>query len=123
MAPSVTIWGSGTPKREFLYVDDMAAASVFVMNLPQASYEAQTQPMQSQINVGYGSDITIAELAKAVGQAVGFTGRIDFDPSKPDGTLRKLMDSRRLNAMGWQAKMGLAQGLSFAYQAFLKQNP
>ncbi len=120
-APSVTIWGSGTPKREFLYVDDMAAASVFVMNLPKATYEAQTQPMQSQINVGYGSDITIAEVAQAVGQAVGFTGRIDFDPSKPDGTPRKLMDSSRLNALGWAANVGLQEGLALAYQDFLKK--
>jgi GDP-L-fucose synthase len=120
-APSVTIWGSGTPKREFLYVDDMAAASVFVMNLPKATYEAQTQPMQSQINVGYGSDITIAEVAQAVGRAVGFTGRIDFDPSKPDGTPRKLMDSGRLNALGWRAHTNLTQGLSLAYQDFLKK--
>ena len=119
-APSVTIWGSGTPKREFLYVDDMAAASVFVMNLPKASYEAQTQPMQSQINVGYGSDITIAEVAQAVGRAVGFAGRIDFDPSKPDGTPRKLMDSSRLNALGWHAHIDLTQGLSLAYQDFLQ---
>ena len=120
-APSVTIWGSGTPKREFLYVDDMAAASVFVMNLSKTSYRAQTQPMQSQINVGYGADITIAEVAQAVGQAVGFTGRIDFDPSKPDGTPRKLMDSSRLNALGWQARMGLEEGLTLAYQDFLKK--
>jgi GDP-L-fucose synthase len=116
---SVTIWGSGTPKREFLYVDDMAAASVFVMNLPKANYEAQTQPMQSQINVGYGTDITIAEVAQAVGRAVGFAGRIEFDPSKPDGTPRKLMDSSRLNALGWHAHIDLAQGLSLAYQDFL----
>jgi GDP-L-fucose synthase len=120
MAPSVTIWGSGTPRREFLYVDDMAAASVFVMNLPQTTYEAQTQPMQSQINVGYGSDITIAELAQSVGQAVGFTGCIDFDHSKPDGTPRKLMDSSRLNAMGWRAHIDLEQGLTLAYRDFLK---
>ena len=119
-APSVTIWGSGTPRREFLYVDDMAAASVFVMNLSKATYEAQTQPMQSQINVGYGSDITIAELAQAVGRAVGFSGRIDFDPSKPDGTPRKLMDSGRLNAMGWHAHTDLTQGLTLAYQDFLQ---
>ena len=119
-APSVTIWGSGTPKREFLYVDDMAAASVFVMNLPKATHEAQTQPMQSQINVGYGSDVTIAELAQAVGRAVGFSGRIDFDSSKPDGTPRKLMDSSRLNAMGWHAHTDLARGLSLAYQDFLQ---
>ena len=121
-ASSVTIWGSGTPKREFLYVDDMAAASVFVMNLPKATYEAQTQPMQSQINVGYGSDITIAELAQAVGRAVGFSGRIEFDPSKPDGTPRKLMDSSRLNAMGWHAKFSLEEGLSLAYHDFLQHH-
>lgn len=122
-APSVTIWGSGTPRREFLYVDDMAAASVFVMNLPQVIYAAHTQAMQSQINVGCGQDITIAELAQAIGRAVGYQGSIEFDPSKPDGTPRKLMDSSRLNALGWQAKVGLEQGLSLAYQDFRKQNP
>ena len=118
-APSVAIWGSGTPKREFLYVDDMAAASVFVMNLPKATYEAQTRPMQSQINAGHGSDISIAELAQAVGKTVGFTGRIEFDPGKPDGTPRKLMDSGRLNALGWHAKFSLTEGLSRAYLDFL----
>jgi GDP-L-fucose synthase len=117
-APSVTIWGSGTPKREFLYVDDMAAASVHVMNLDKAIYEAHTQPMQSHINVGYGEDITIAEVAQAVSQAVGYTGRIELDPSKPDGAPRKLMDSSRLNALGWQAKTCLEVGLKRAYQDF-----
>ncbi len=117
-APCVTIWGTGTPRREFLYVDDMAAASVFVMNLSQATYQAQTLPMQSQINVGYGDDITIAEVAQAVGRAVGYQGVIDFDPSKPDGTPRKLMDSSRLNALGWHAKVGLQEGLALAYEDF-----
>ena len=118
-APSVTIWGSGTPKREFLYVDDMAAASVHVMNLDKAIFEAHTQPMQSHINVGYGQDITIAEVAQAVSQAVGYAGRIELDPSKPDGAPRKLMDSSRLNALGWHAKVDLAQGLALAYQDFI----
>ncbi|MDI1246515.1 MAG: GDP-L-fucose synthase [Rhodoferax sp.] len=115
-APEVAIWGSGTPRREFLYVDDMAAASVFVMQLPLATYQAHTQPMLSHINVGYGSDITIAELARAVGQAVGYQGNISFDISKPDGAPRKLMDSKRINALGWQAKVSLEDGLSRAYQ-------
>lgn len=119
-APTVTIWGTGTPRREFLYVDDMAAASVHVMNLPKATLDAHTQPMQSHINVGYGDDITIAQLAQAVSQAVGYQGNIDFDPSKPDGTPRKLMDSSRLNALGWQAKVALEQGLMQAYQDFLQ---
>jgi GDP-L-fucose synthase len=118
-APAVTIWGSGTPRREFLYVDDMAAASVFVMNLPKATLDAHTQPMQSHINVGCGSDITIKELALAVGQTVGYQGAIDFDTSKPDGSPRKLMDSSRLNALGWQAQVGLEVGLAAAYQDFL----
>ena len=121
-APTVTIWGSGTPKREFLYVDDMAAASVFVMNLPKAVYDQHTAPMQSQINVGFGSDITIAELANAVSKAIGYQGNIDFDPTQPDGAPRKLMDSNRLNALGWQAKVNLEQGLAFAYQEFVQQN-
>jgi GDP-L-fucose synthase len=120
-APTVTIWGSGTPKREFLYVDDMAAASVHVMNLDKAIYEAHTQPMQSHINVGYGEDITIAEVAQAVSQAVGYTGRIELDPSKPDGAPRKLMDSSRLNALGCQAKVSLQDGLFSAYQDFQKK--
>ena len=121
-APTVTIWGSGTPKREFLFVDDMAAASVFVMNLPKATLAAHTQPMQSHINVGFGTDITIKELAMAVGQAVGYAGTIDFDTTKPDGAPRKLMDSSRLNALGWQAQVGLEQGLAQAYQDFVRQH-
>lgn len=117
-APTVTIWGSGTPRREFLYVDDMAAASVFIMNLPKATLDAHTQPMQSQINVGFGDDITIKELALAVGKTVGYQGVIDFDTSKPDGSPRKLLNSRRLNALGWQAQVGLGAGLASAYQDF-----
>jgi GDP-L-fucose synthase len=117
-APTVTIWGSGTPRREFLYVDDMAAASVFVMNLPKTTLDAHTQPMQSHINVGFGSDVTIQELALAVGKTVGYQGAIDFDTSKPDGAPRKLMDSSRLNALGWQAQVGLEAGLATAYQDF-----
>jgi GDP-L-fucose synthase len=120
-APTVSIWGSGTPKREFLYVDDMAAASVFVMNLPKAVYDQHTTPMQSQINVGFGSDITIAELAHAVSKSVGFQGNIDFDSTQPDGAPRKLLDSTRLNALGWQAKVNLEQGLALAYQDFIQK--
>jgi len=119
-APTVTIWGSGTPKREFLYVDDMAAASVFVMNLDQPTYQANTSPMCSHINVGFGSDVTIAEVAQAVSRAVGYQGAITFDPTQPDGSPRKLMDSSRLNALGWQAKIHLEQGLALAYQDFLE---
>src|SRR5665647_363427 len=118
-APTVTIWGSGTPKREFLYVDDMAAASVFVMNLPKAVYDQHTSPMLSHINVGYGSDITIAQLAQAVSTAVGFQGNIDFDLTQPDGSPRKLMDSTRLNTLGWHAMVSLKQGLALAYQLSL----
>ena len=117
-APTVTIWGSGTPRREFLYVDDMAAASAFVMNLPKATLDAHTQPMQSHINVGFGDDISIKELALAIGKTVGYQGVIDFDNSKPDGSPRKLMDSRRLNALGWHAQVGLEAGLVSAYASF-----
>jgi GDP-L-fucose synthase len=120
-APTVTIWGSGTPRREFLYVDDMAAASAFVMNLPKATLDAHTQPMQSHINVGSGDDISIKELALAIGKTVGYQGVIDFDNSKPDGSPRKLMDSSRLNALGWQAQVGLKAGLAAAYQDFMSQ--
>ena len=119
-APEVVIWGTGTPRREFLYVDDMAAASVFVMQLDKATYDSQTEPMQSHINVGYGSDVMIAELAKSVGTAVGYQGTISFDATKPDGAPRKWMDSSRLNNLGWNAKVNLATGLSTAYEDFLE---
>jgi GDP-L-fucose synthase len=118
-APNVSIWGTGTPRREFLYVDDMAAACVHVMNLPQATYSQHTQPMLSHINVGCGEDITIGEVAQAIANTVGYTGQITFDSRKPDGTPRKLMDSSRLNALGWQAEIGLEQGLAMAYQDYL----
>jgi GDP-L-fucose synthase len=121
-APSVTIWGTGTPRREFLYVDDMAAASVHVMNLPQAIYAQHSQPMLSHINVGCGQDLTILEVAQAVARTVGYTGQIHTNPSKPDGTPRKLMDSSRLNALGWQAQVTLEAGLQAAYKDFLRNS-
>ena len=119
-ADKVTIWGTGTPSREFLYVDDMASASVHVMNLPKATYDQHTTPMQSHINVGYGSDISIAGLAQAVGQVVGYQGTIDFDTSKPDGAPRKLMNSARLHSLGWHPTMQLHNGLAAAYQDFVR---
>jgi len=119
-APEVVIWGTGSPRREFLYVDDMAAASVFVMELDKKTYDQQTDPMQSHINVGFGSDVTIAELAKAVGQAVGYGGSISFDVSKPDGAPRKWMDSTRLSALGWTTKVDLRSGIESTYADFLK---
>ena len=117
--PEVVIWGTGTPRREFLYVDDMAAASVFVMELDKKTYDQQTEPMQSHINVGFGTDVTIAELATAVGEAVGYQGKISFDTSKPDGSPRKWMDSSRLNKLGWNAQVGLEKGLKKAYAGFV----
>jgi GDP-L-fucose synthase len=119
---SVTIWGSGTPRREFLYVDDMASASVHVMNLPQPKYTQYTQPMLSHINVGCGADVTILDVAQAVASTVGYTGLIQTDPTKPDGTPRKLMDSTRLNALGWQAQVRLETGLKAAYEDFLARH-
>jgi GDP-L-fucose synthase len=118
-AQSVAIWGTGTPKREFLFVDDMAAASEHVMNLPKPTYDQHTNPMLSHINVGYGSDVSIDEAAQTIAQVVGYTGAVTFDTSKPDGTPRKWMDSSRLNSLGWQAKVPLRQGLTQAYQDFL----
>ena len=119
-ASSVTIWGTGTPRREFLYVDDMAAASVHVMSLPRDAYERNTNPMLSHINVGCGHDITIRELAEAIRRTVGYSGEISFDSSKPDGPLRKLMDSSRLNDLGWHPRIALEQGLQLAYADFKK---
>jgi GDP-L-fucose synthase len=120
-APEVVIWGSGSPRREFLYVDDMAAASIHVMQLPADTYRAQTQPMLSHINVGCGEDLTIFELAQLVARTVGYAGRIVTDPTKPDGTPRKLMDSTRLQALGWKPQVDLARGLQLAYHDFLKE--
>lgn len=115
----VTIWGTGTPRREFLHVDDMADASLFVMDLDRAEYDAATQPMLSHINVGYGTDVSIAELAQLVAKATGFSGEIDFDPSKPDGTKQKLMDVGRLKSMGWTAGTSLEEGIRSTYQWFV----
>ena len=120
-APEVLIWGTGTPKREFLYVDDMAAASVFVMQLDKATYDAQTQPMQSHINVGFGDDISIGELAQHVAKVTGYQGKIGFDASKPDGSPRKLMGSTLLNQLGWSPQVQLEQGLKNAYAQMLTQ--
>lgn len=120
-APEVVIWGTGTPRREFLYVDDMATASVFVMNLDKHVYDRDTEPMQSHINVGFGTDITIAELASAIGSAVGYQGKISFDSSKPDGPPRKLMNSSKLNQLGWAPKVDLIKGLKEAYKEFILQ--
>ena len=120
--PEVLIWGTGTPLREFLCVDDMAAASVFVMNLDKSIYEKHTLPMLSHINVGAGHDLTIDALAKIIADVVGYKGKIDFDRTKLDGSPRKLMDSTRLNNLGWYAKVKLEDGLALAYQDFLKTN-
>ena len=118
-APSVPIWGTGTPRREFLYVDDMAAASLYVMHLPKPLYEKHTQPMQSHINVGSGSDVTISELAQHIAHTVGYVGLITFDATKPDGAPRKWMDSSRLNALGWRPQINLEHGLANAYEDFV----
>jgi GDP-L-fucose synthase len=120
-APEVVIWGTGTPKREFLYVDDMAAASVFVMRLDKEAYDFHTEPMLSHVNVGFGRDITIHELASAVCQVTGFYGNIIFDQSKPDGVPKKLMNSHKIMEMGWRSQTDLCEGLRLAYDDFLKQ--
>ena len=116
---SVVVWGTGKPMREFLHVDDMAAASVFVMNLDREAYHNNTQEMLSHINVGTGVDCTIAELAFTLANVIGFKGEIVFDTTKPDGTPRKLMDVSRLKAMGWEAKTSLQEGLAETYQWFV----
>lgn len=119
--PSVTVWGSGRPKREFLYVNDMAQACVFVMNLGNDTYRAHTQPMLSHINVGTGEDCTIAELAYTIAEVVDYQGDIVFDTTKPDGTPRKLLDVSRIHSMGWRAKTSLKEGLHKTYSWYLEQ--
>jgi len=114
----VVVWGSGTPRREFLYVDDMADAALFVMDLPKEVYAANTRPMLSHINVGTGQDISIAELAEAVARVTGFRGRIAFDSSRPDGAPRKLMDISRLAEMGWRARTPFEEGLRKTYESY-----
>jgi len=116
----VEIWGTGTPRREFLHVDDMAEASLFVLDLPKSDYDAGTSPMLSHINVGCGTDISILGLAQIVAKITGYNGRIITDATKPDGAPRKLMDVTRLKSMGWQAKIALGDGLSETYSWFLQ---
>ncbi|MFH4477975.1 MULTISPECIES: GDP-L-fucose synthase [Vibrio harveyi group] len=115
----VVVWGTGTPMREFLYVDDMAAASVHVMELDSETYQANTQPMLSHINVGTGVDCTIREMAETMSKVVGFEGEVVFDITKPDGTPRKLMDVSRLSDLGWRYQVDLEVGLTKTYQWFL----
>jgi GDP-L-fucose synthase len=118
----VAIWGSGNSMREFLFVDDMAAASVYLMNLDKGIYDQYTQPMLSHVNVGYGSDLTIKELAQTISEVVGYQGDITFDISKPDGVDRKLLDSGRLCSLGWQKQVNLRDGLTKAYQDYFENN-
>ena len=118
-AKEIVIWGSGRPMREFLYVDDMAAASVHVMELADEPYSKNTQPMLSHINVGTGVDCTIRELAETIAKVTGFKGDLVFDTTKPDGTPRKLLDTSRLTALGWQPEIDLKQGLQMAYDWFV----
>ena len=116
----VVVWGSGNPMREFLYVEDMAEACIFVMNLASLDYQQHTQPMLSHVNVGTGQDCTIKTLAQTIAKVTGFAGRIIFDATKPDGTPRKLLDVSRINSMGWQASTSLEEGLSKTYAWFLQ---
>lgn len=119
-APEVVVWGTGLPKREFLFVDDLARAAVHVMALSRATYLKSVSPMCSHLNVGFGSDVSIYELASEISRIVGFGGAIKFDPSKPDGTPKKLMSSMRIKKLGWQPQIGLEQGLRISYEKFLE---
>ena len=119
-APVVKAWGTGKPMREFLYVDEMAEASIFVMNLDNATYQRETESMLSHINVGTGIDCTIEELTETVAKVIGYQGRIQWDATKPDGTPRKLMDVSRLERLGWKAKTSLEEGLTMSYEWFLE---
>lgn len=115
----MVIWGTGNPRREFLHVDDMAAASLFVLGLDRATYEANTRPMQSHINVGTGDDVAILDLARLVARIIGYQGQIAPDASRPDGTARKLLDVSRLADMGWTATIGLEDGIATTYRWYL----
>lgn len=119
-ATGVTVWGSGKAMREFLHVDDMASASLHVLNLDKEKYQSFTEPMLSHLNVGTGTDVTILELAETIRNVVGFQGEIYWDCTKPDGTPRKLMDTSKLHSLGWQAQIGLEEGLRATYQWFVK---
>ena len=121
-APHVTVWGTGTPCREFLFVDDMARACIHVMDMDHATWSACTHPMQRLLNVGFGSDISIADLARMVARVVGYEGEIVFDPARPDGAPRKLLDSSRLQQLGWRPAVHLEQGLALAYSDFVAQS-
>jgi nucleoside-diphosphate-sugar epimerase len=118
-AEEVEVWGSGRPRREFLHVDDLADACLHVITLPQDEYRANVEPMNSQINVGCGEDVSIAELAEIIGNVVGFNGRIRYNSEFPDGTPRKLMDVSKLASLGWQAKINLEDGVASTYEWFL----
>ena len=118
---TLEVWGTGTPRREFLNVDDLADACLFVMNLSNEIYQTQTQPMLSHLNIGVGEDISIRELAELIARVVGFEGELVFDISKPDGTPRKLLDVSRLKNLGWQAKISLEEGIRNTYRWYLQQ--
>lgn len=120
--PNVTIWGTGKPKREFLYVDDMASASVHLMNLDKEIYDKNTSEMCGHVNAGSGEDLTIKELAEILKQVINYKGEIKFDPSKPDGSPRKFMDSNLLNSLGWKPNIDLKEGLIKTYKKFLEIN-
>ncbi len=122
-APAVTVWGTGKPKREFLHVDDLARACVHMMNLDQSILDAHLTLMNSHINIGSGEETTIADLAHTIAKTIDYRGRIDFDATKPDGTLRKFLDVSLARKLGWQAKIPLDQGLQETYQAFLSHQP
>jgi GDP-L-fucose synthase len=118
----VVVWGTGNAMREFLYVDDMASASLFVLELDEKTYQANTQPMLSHINLGTGKDVTIREMAETMKEVVGFEGKLTFDITKPDGTLRKLIDVSRLSNMGWTYNVDLKAGLEKTYEWYLSQS-
>jgi GDP-L-fucose synthase len=119
--PKVTLWGTGAPKREFLHVDDMASAAIFVMELDKSSYDGCTTPMCSHLNAGFGSDITIKELIQSICKVIGYQGEVEFDPSKPDGAPRKFMDSHKLFQLGWRPTIDLESGIKNAYEDFVKR--
>lgn len=121
-SPTVEIWGSGRPRREFLHVDDLADACLFISCVPKDEYETHTKPRLSHLNIGTGTDVSIAELAEVIRSVTRFEGDIEYNSDYPDGTKQKLLDVSTVSSLGWKARIGLREGIASTYQWYLKEN-